>query len=80
MPPKIEKRHIIDIEKVGKVFTFEATRHIVPARPLDVDVLLDLLKDRDISIEEANRKFSTLLKEGPETDLSGASLVGLTLR
>jgi hypothetical protein len=44
------------------VFTFEATRHIIPARPLEVDVPLDLLKERDISIEEANRRLSTLIK------------------
>jgi hypothetical protein len=33
-PPRIEKRHIIDIAKAGKLFTFKATRHIIPARPL----------------------------------------------
>ena len=62
MPPKVEKCHIIDIAKAGKVKTFKVTRHIVPTRPLGGDVPLDLLKDRDISIEEANRRLSTLLK------------------
>ncbi len=62
MPPKVEKHHIIDIVKAGKVFTFKATRHIIPARPLGVDIPLSPLKDQDISVENANRKLSELLK------------------
>jgi len=62
MPPKIEKHHIIDIAKAGKVFTFKATRHIISARPLRGDIPLSHLKDQDISVEEANRKLSELLK------------------
>jgi len=54
---KIEKHHIIDIAKAGKVFTFKATRHIIPARPLGVDIPLSPLTDQDISFEKANRKL-----------------------
>ena len=62
MPPKIEKRHIIDIAKAGKLLTFKATRHIIPARPLGVDIPLSYLKDQDVSVEEANTRLSDLLK------------------
>ena len=61
-PPKIGKRHVIETAEAGRVLTYKATRHIVPARPLGVDVPLDLLKDRAIGVDEANRRLSEHLE------------------
>jgi len=62
-PPKIEKEHVIETAKKGRVFTFKATRHIVPARPVGVDVPLSLLRDLSLSVEEANERLSALLSQ-----------------
>jgi hypothetical protein len=61
-PPAIEKRHVLETAKSGRVFPPKATRHIVPARPFGVDVPLELLRDTVISVEEANRLLSKMLE------------------
>ncbi|UCH57834.1 MAG: ParB N-terminal domain-containing protein [Candidatus Bathyarchaeota archaeon] len=61
-PPRIEKHHVLDIISKGKVFTFKATRHIVPARPFGVNIPLEMLKDTEITVKEANRRLSQLLE------------------
>ncbi len=61
-PPAIEKRHVLETAKSGRVFPPKATRHIVPARPFGVDVPLELLRDTVISVEEANRRLSKMLE------------------
>ena len=61
-PPAIEKRHVLETAKSGRVFPPKATRHIVPARPFGVDVPLELLRDTVISVEEANRQLSKILE------------------
>jgi len=60
-PPKIGKKQVVEIARKGRVFTFKATRHVIPARPVGVDVPLSLLRDPELSIEEANRALSALL-------------------
>jgi hypothetical protein len=62
-PPMIQKQNVMEITKSGLVFIPKATRHIFPARLFGVNVPLDLLQDKNISIEEANRKLSMMLKE-----------------
>jgi hypothetical protein len=61
-PPTIEKRHVLETVKSGRLFPPKATRHIVPARPFGVDVPLELLRDTVISVEEANRQLSKILE------------------
>lgn len=53
-PPIIEKKDVINVTRKGNVFTFKATRHIVPARPIGVNVPLELLMDSALTVEEAN--------------------------
>ena len=60
--PAIERRHVLETVKSGRVFPPKATRHIVPARPFGVDVPLELLRDDVISVEEANRRLSKMLE------------------
>jgi hypothetical protein len=64
-PPSIEKRHVLETIKSGRVFPPKATRHIVPARPFGVDVPLELLRDEKINVEEANRRLSGMLENRP---------------
>jgi len=60
-PPKIGKDQVIDIARRRRVLTFKATRHIIPARPVGVDVPLSLLRGTSLSVEEANERLWTLL-------------------
>ena len=62
-PPRIEKSHVIETARSGRVFTFKATRHVVPARPMGVDVPLEMLKDTESSLEDVNRALSKMLNE-----------------
>jgi hypothetical protein len=59
--PQITKGMVVDTVRQGKKFPPKATRHLVPARPLHVDVPTRWLKE-DIPVDEINRRFIELLK------------------
>ena len=54
--PQITKEMVVESVQQGKKFPPKATRHLVPARPLHVDVPTRWLKE-DIPLDEINRKF-----------------------
>ena len=56
--PKVDKEHVVKVAKEKRIFSPKATRHRLPARPVTVNVPLNLLKDTSISIEGANRKLA----------------------
>ncbi len=58
--PQITKEMVVETVRQGKKFPPKATRHLVPARPLHVDVPTRWLKE-DITIDEINRRFKELL-------------------
>ena len=60
--PKVEKQQVIDVATRNQVFTPKATRHKLPARPLGVNVPLSLLRNRELSLEEANMVLADHLK------------------
>jgi len=60
--PQITKEMVVETVRQGKKFPPKATRHLVPARPLHVDVPTRWLKE-DISLREINRRFTELLKK-----------------
>ncbi|MFQ6053043.1 MAG: ParB N-terminal domain-containing protein [Candidatus Bathyarchaeia archaeon] len=60
-PPTLGKEQVVDVARRGRVFTFKATRHIVPARPVGVDVPLKLLREPSLTVEEVNERLSNLL-------------------
>jgi hypothetical protein len=62
-PPKVEKRQVVETALQGMVFTPKATRHRLPARPVQVNVPLQLLRDQAISLEEANERLRRMLKD-----------------
>lgn len=59
--PQITKGMVVDTVRQGKKFPPKATRHLVPARPLHVDVPTRWLKE-DIPVDEINRRFIELLE------------------
>jgi hypothetical protein len=61
--PKVEKSQVVEAALRGKVFTPKATRHRLPARPVQVNVPLELLRDKEISLEEANARLRETLSD-----------------
>ena len=59
--PQITKEMVVDAAKKEKLFAPKATRHLIPARPLNVSVPTYWFKE-NISLEEINRKVSGFLK------------------
>jgi hypothetical protein len=64
-PTIIRKQDVLETAKAGKVLTFKSTRHVVPARPLKVNVPIELLREKGINIEEANIRLSEMLSRRP---------------
>jgi len=60
--PQITKEMVVETVRQGKKFPPKATRHLVPARPLHVDVPTRWLKE-DTPVDEINRRFTELLKK-----------------
>jgi len=61
--PKISKEEIIDAALSGRVFAWKATRHIIPARPMGVNVSLNLLSNQKRSLAEVNDELKTMLEK-----------------
>ena len=61
--PRLSKEEIVKIALSGKVFAHKATRHVIPARPLNVNVPLKLLTLSSLSLEEVNEEFRRMLME-----------------
>lgn len=59
--PRFTKDAIRKFGAEGLLLPHKVTRHIIPSRPLAVDVPLSLLMDRRISRDEANEKLKDLL-------------------
>ncbi|MCB2171294.1 ParB N-terminal domain-containing protein [archaeon] len=61
--PKLDKLKVLDVAQKKNVFTPKATRHRLPARPVAVNAPLSLLRDKEITVEEANRRLYDMLKD-----------------
>ena len=59
--PQITKEMVVDAVKKKKRFAPKTTRHLIPARPLNVNVPTYWFKE-DISLEEINKRFSEFLE------------------
>ncbi len=72
--PQAEKSEVIRISDSGEVLPHKITRHVVPARPLGVDVPLSWL---DEDIDEANEKMDRKLEAASLKEISpGAQFRG----
>jgi hypothetical protein len=61
--PIFTKQQIRECGLAGRLLPHKVTRHIMPSRPLGIDVPLPLLTDPEISSEEANRRLGELLAQ-----------------
>jgi hypothetical protein len=59
--PSLTKEEVIEWALKNEVFTHKTTRHVVPARPLFVNVPLSWLKQSDLN--EANKKLKVYLEK-----------------
>jgi len=62
--PQITKEMVVEAARKEKVFAPKSTRHLIPARPLNVNVPTHWFKE-DIPLEEINERFTRFL-EGKE--------------
>lgn len=60
--PQITKRMVIEAAKKNKIFAPKTTRHLIPARPLNVDVPGAWLRE-NVSLDEINRRFKAFLEQ-----------------
>jgi disulfide oxidoreductase YuzD len=58
--PRVRKQEIVDIALAGEVFVHKATRHVIPARPLFVNVPF---KWMNLEPKEANNRLVRYLSE-----------------
>lgn len=56
-PRRISKEDVRRYGSTGRPFPHKATRHMIPARPLRIDVPLEILRDRDGNLRELNNKL-----------------------
>lgn len=59
--PRITKEMVVDAAERKKVFIPKTTRHLIPARPLNVNVPSYWLKE-DVSLEDMDRRFTKYLE------------------
>jgi hypothetical protein len=61
-PPSVRKEQVVETARSGRVMASKATRHTIPGRPVGVDVPLSLLRDRELDVEEANARLSSMME------------------
>jgi len=59
--PVFKKEEIREFGLEGRLLPHKVTRHVIPSRPLAVDIPLTLLRNSDISREEADGQLSDIL-------------------
>jgi hypothetical protein len=59
--PQITKETVVQCAKMNKVFAPKTTRHVIPVRPLNVNLPGQWLSEK-ISLEKINRRFEKFLK------------------
>ena len=59
--PIFTKKRIREFVAQGLLLPHKVTRHVMPSRPLRIDVPLTMLADRTITQEEANRRLGEAL-------------------
>ncbi|NNL41408.1 MAG: hypothetical protein HKO79_02865 [Desulfobacterales bacterium] len=59
--PQITKEMVVECAKLKKVFAPKTTRHVIPVRPLNVNLPGQWLSE-NISLDEINQRFAKFLK------------------
>jgi ParB-like chromosome segregation protein Spo0J len=73
-PPIISKSEVITYASEKKIFIPKATRHIIPARPVEVNCSLELLRNYDSSLNLLNIMLSDQLNSKKMTRLPRGSM------
>ena len=73
--PKISKEEIIQYALKNQALAWKATRHVIPARPLNVNVPLALLTRDEKSLAQLNKELKHLLTGRQLTRLPPGSVV-----
>lgn len=60
--PRVKKQQVLELATGNQVLTPKATRHRIPARPLNVNVPLTLLRNKEINLIEANKQLTQHLE------------------
>jgi hypothetical protein len=74
--PKIDKATVREAGLTGPLLPHKVTRHVIPARPLGVNVPLRTLTDANMPLEEANRQFIANLQARKITRRPSGSVIG----
>jgi hypothetical protein len=61
--PIFSKQQIREFGLQKRLLPHKITRHVIPSRPLRVDIPLELLRDETMSLAEAERKLGEMLAE-----------------
>ncbi len=59
--PIFTKQQIREFGLQNRLLPHKVTRHVIPSRPMRIDVPLELLKRPRVPLEEANREFGEML-------------------
>jgi len=59
--PSVSKDTIRRFGTEGLLLPHKVTRHVIPSRPMEIDVPLSLLTDPNLSLQEANARLDELL-------------------
>jgi len=59
--PIFTKQQIREFGLQNRLLPYKVTRHVIPSRPMRIDVPLELLKRPRVPLEEANREFGEML-------------------
>ena len=73
--PIFTKQQITDFGVHGVLLPHKVTRHIMPSRPLRVDIPLDMLTKQGVSEQEANLELDKLLLARPIQERPPGSVV-----
>lgn len=60
--PKLTKKKIVDLALSGTVLAAKTTRHVIPARPMRLNVPIRLLKNDKKPLSETNKELRNLLQ------------------
>jgi len=74
-PPRVTKQDVRTVGLKGDLFPHKATRHIIPARPLGIDVPIEILRNQRIGLLQATRQLMEALKKRRLERLNPGSLI-----
>lgn len=72
--PQVSKEAVVDAALNKKVFARKATRHVIPARPLNLTITLSILKNQNLA--QIRKQLTKLLRQKRLKHLPAGSTVG----